>query len=595
MAAPIPLKQLLAKATRHLDASQWDKADRVLRKALKQSPDDPEILHRLGAVQNRLGNPRKAVELLSRALEHLDDDNLHGEYIRSLMSMDRIDEAMEHLDTSIDRNPKSANLLLLRSELFLKRGDRHRACLDCQQAHELQPEALSLHARYVDALIRLAHLPIPVEPASELIERQPFESRNHTRLGTVHRLNGHLDDAMKSYEQAVELDAGNQQAIAGMAEVLESRGESDAAAELVAPHVHSSDAAFLLVNAWMRIQHRRQDWRASIDTATSWLASGTRTNHQASIINHRLGHALEMDGRPGEAFQAWTRGNAMYRNAWNVAEHARLGRELAEAFSPEAFSRLPRSTCADQRPVFIVGMFRSGTTLIEQVLSMHGSIHAAGEVSEMLTISGDLQAATGSSASYPSCIDSVTTDILDDMASRYMFALEAGAGDATIITDKLPLNFLNLGLISLLLPGARIIHCNRDPLDTCLSCFGNSFSSRVSFTADLEKLGHAYREYHQLMNHWQAHCPLPMIELDYEDLVRDPEPHVRRLLEFLDLQWDPACLEFHRSTRVAQTLSMDQVRQPMHTRSIHRSRQFWDELEPLRSVLGDLAPDSPDH
>jgi len=595
MAAPTPLKQLLAKATRHLDASQWDKADRVLRKALKQSPNDPEILHRLGAVQRRLGHPRKAVELLSRALEHLQDDHLHGEYIGSLLSMDRADEAMKHLDRSIDSDPKNVNLLLLRSELFMKLGDRHRACLDSQHAHELQPGVLSLHARYVDALIGRAHLPIPVEPASELVAHQPFESRNHSRLGTVHRLNGRLEDAMEAYEQAVELDPGNQHAIAGMAEVLESRGDSDAAAELVAPHVHSADASFLLVNAWMRIQHRRQDWHACIDTASSWLASGTRPNHQAATINHRLGHALEMDGRPGEAFEAWTQGNAVFRNAWDVAEHARLGHELTEAFSAEAFRRLPRSTCMDRRPVFIVGMFRSGTTLTEQVLSMHHSIHAAGEVTEMLSISGDLPNSMGSSVSYPLCIDSVTADILDDMASRYMAALEAGAGDSAIITDKLPLNYLNLGLISLLLPGARIILCNRDPLDTCLSCFGNSFSSRVSFTADLEKLGHAYREYHHLMNHWRAHCPLPMIELDYEDLVRDPEPHAMRLLKFLDLQWDPACLEFHRSTRVAQTLSMDQVRQPMHTRSIHRSRLFWEELGPLRSVLGDLAPDSPDH
>ncbi|MDG2201379.1 MAG: sulfotransferase [Phycisphaerales bacterium] len=594
MAAPIQLNQLLAKATQHLEARQWDKADRVLRKALKQSPNNPEILQRLGAVQRRLGHPRKAVELLSLALEHLDDDHLHSEYIGSLLDMDRTAEAMTHLDRSISGNPENVNLLLLRSQLFMKLGNLHNACLDSQRASELKPDNLELHARYVDALIGRAHLPIPQEPAEALVALQPFESRNHSRLATVHRLNGHLDQAMAAYEKALELDGTSQHAIAGMAEVLESQGDSDAAATLLAPHVHSANASFLMINAWMRIQHRRKDWEASIETASAWLASETRPNHQAANINHRLGHALEMAERYDEAFDAWTHGNAMYRNAWNVEAHARLGDDLVKMFSVESLNRLPRSTCMDSRPLFIMGMFRSGTTLIEQILSMHPAIHAAGEVSEMLSISGDLPNATGSSASYPLCIDSVTTDILDDMASRYMAAIEADAGDAAIITDKLPLNFLNLGLISLLLPGARIILCNRDPLDTCLSCFGNSFSSRVSFTADLEKLGHAYREYHRLMEHWRATCPLPMIELDYEDLVRDPEPQIRRLLEFMELEWDPACMEFHRSTRIAQTLSMDQVRQPMHTRSIHRSRMFWDQLAPLRTVLGDLAPDSPE-
>ena len=595
MAAPIQLHQLLAKATQHLEARQWDKADRLLRKAMKQSPNNPEILHRLGAVQRRLGHPRKAVELLSQALEHLNDDPLHSEYIGSLLDMKRTGEAMDHLDRSLGGDPDNINLLLLRSELFMSLGNLHNACLDSQRACELKPDNLALHARYVDALIGRAHLPIPKEPATTLVALQPFESRNHSRLATVHRLNGHLDQAMSAYEKAIELDGTNQHAIAGMAEVLESQGDSDAAAALLAPHVHSASASFLMINAWMRIQHRRQDWNASIETASAWLSAETRPNHQTATINHRLGHALEMAGRYDEAFEAWTRGNAMYRNAWNVAAHAQLGHDLAESFSTAAIDRLPRSTCTDHRPVFIVGMFRSGTTLIEQILSMHPAVHAAGEVSEMLSISGDLPAATGSTDAYPSCIESVTSGILDDMTGRYMDALASGAGDATIITDKLPLNFLNIGLISILLPGARIIHCNRDPLDTCISCYGNSFSSRLSFTADLEALGHTYLEYHRLMNHWRAVCPLPMIELDYEDLVRDPEPQVRRLLEFMELEWDPACLEFHRSTRIAQTLSIDQVRQPMHTRSIHRSRVFWDQLAPLRTVLGNLAPDSPDH
>lgn len=595
MAAPSSLNQLLAKATAHLDARQWDKAERILRKALKQSPNDPAILQRLGAVQRRLGHPRKAIDLLNKALaSEPGNTQLITELIESFVDLGRHGDALRHVDQAILEDPDSTELLVLRSRLHLNSGDVQQACDDCRRAHELKPDDLMLHGRYAESLIALGQPPVPTKPAMQLVQLQPFESRNHSRLGTTHRLNDELDEALDAYRRALELDARNHEALAGMAETLESMGRSKEAIDTLASHIRSPDASYLMINAWMRSQSRLEDWDASIDAATNWLTSAKRQPRHAAIVNHRLGNAFERAGRHQEAFEAWQRGNEMYHDRWNADEHDQLSLDIAEHFSTDAMQTLPCSSCDDERPLFIMGMFRSGTTLIEQVLAMHPDIFPRGELFELISIAGDLSAAIGTDVPYPKCIDQATPEVLDEMAARFIATLEEGAGDARIITDKLPLNFLNIGLISRLLPSARIIHCNRDPLDTCISCFGNSFSARMSFTANLEHLGRTYLAYHRLMEHWRRTCPLPILEIEYEQLVADPEPQIRRMLDFASLPWDPACLEFHRSRRIAQTLSMDQVRQPMHTRSIHRSRAYWDQLAPLRSVLGPLAPDAAD-
>lgn len=597
MADPTPINELISKANRHMEARQWDKADRLLRKALKQAPDNVEILQRIGAVQRRLNQPRKAIDTFKKGLASAPTHTgLLSEYVGVLQDTGRTGDALAIANKAIDSHPENPDLLALRSRLLMSLGDTAGAQRDCEQAHHLQPDDPVLHARYVDSLIASGAIPIPDESARSLVDRQPFESRNHSRLGTVLRLNDQLDEAMHCYEKSLELDTRNPDAIAGKAEILQSRNESDAAAELLAPHVRSGQCGSQLLMAWMRVQNSRKAWDDSIDVASRWLAAGNRTPRQVAIINHRLGDALDKSGRYEEAFDAWQRGNSIFKHRWDPGEHARVTTELIETFSNDAMQSMPRSDRDSDRPLFIMGMFRSGTTLTEQVLSMHPRVHGAGELGEMLAIAGDLPSAIDTDEQYPGCMKGIDSIVLNAMADRYLQSLDksSDAGDVLRITDKLPMNFLNIGLITLLFPRARIIHCLRDPLDTCLSCFGNSFSSRMAFTADLDNLGHAYLDYLRIMDHWRSLDGITLHEIRYEDLVSDPEPHVRGLLEFAGLDWDPACLEFHRSGRVAQTLSMDQVREPMHTRSIHRSRRYWEPLAPLRAVLGDLVADSPD-
>jgi len=578
------LNQLLAKATQHLDALQWDKADRLLRRSLKLSPDNSGIMQRLGAVQSRLGQHRKAMSTIDSAIKLQPDDlQLHTTRVDILARSAQVGAAIESLTRTMGEFKDRPELHAMRSGLLLHIGETNAAWDDMHRAIQLDPDNLELLGRFVDATIARGIIPMDREPADRLVALQPFESRNHSRLGTILRLNGLNEESMAAYATALRGNPRDTDAMAGQAELLESAGDSDAALELLRPNIESDRAAFLPLLAWTRIQGRRGQHDRVIQDGTRWLDAVSRPPLQASPILFRIGNALDALGRHDEAFDAWTRANSPFRARWNAEVHERNTDLIIEHFSAQRIVASTPVGTSTRTPIFIVGMFRSGTTLLEQVLTAHAQVHGVGESPALPALIRSLP------SSYPACIDELDAGTLSELAEQYLAAVCAEAGDATHVTDKLPMNYLNAGLITMLFPGARILHCRRDALDVCLSCFSNQMTSNLAFTSDLDSMGRAYRDYDRVMQHWSS-TSCSILDVQYEQLVADPEPGVRTILEFLGLPWDPACLDFHRSTRVAQTPSMDQVRQPMHTRSVHRSRAYWTHLEPVRTALADLAP-----
>ena len=257
---------------------------------------------------------------------------------------------------------------------------------------------------------------------------------------------------------------------------------------------------------------------------------------------------------------------------------------------------LSRSTlgAASELPVFVLGMPRSGTTLVEQILASHPMVHASGELlASGLMIDGiaSLPAARQAGKGYPEAVRLVDRAAAEALAGRYLEAIGRDAGEAARVTDKLPFNFLRIGLIALLLPRARIIHCQRDPYDTCLSCYFQDFQDAQPFVYELERLGKYYREYERLMAHWRSVLPSPMLEVPYEALVNDPEPWCRRILEHCALPWDERVLRFFATERSVQTASFWQVRQPIYLSSVGRWRHYRKHLGPLFEALGRTPPE----
>jgi hypothetical protein len=238
-------------------------------------------------------------------------------------------------------------------------------------------------------------------------------------------------------------------------------------------------------------------------------------------------------------------------------------------------------------PIFIVGMPRSGTSLCEQILASHGDVAGAGELNEMQAIARDLPQLCGESATgYPDCAARLTQQTAARAADRYLERLRDVSATAKRIVDKHPINFRHLGLIATLFPRAAIVHCRRDALDTCFSCFAQNFDAPIPWAVRQESLGAYYRAYERLMAHWQAVMPGRIFDFIYEEAVGDLEPVARRLIAHCGLSWQPQCLEFHKTQRMIRTASYRQVRQPLYDRSIGRWRNYETYIDPLRRALG---------
>ena len=235
---------------------------------------------------------------------------------------------------------------------------------------------------------------------------------------------------------------------------------------------------------------------------------------------------------------------------------------------------------ATERPIFIVGMPRSGTSLLEQILASHRDVFGAGELLDFQRLALELV-----KGQYPEGIVSISPRKIAALATRYVDVLNERNASAPRVTDKLPANFLYIGLIYAAFPQARVIHCVRDPLDTCLSCYRKAFASAHGFAYDLRELGRYYRAYAGLMAHWQRLFPERMFELRYEAVIREPESTIRRLIQYCGLDWDEACMRFYETERPVQTASAAQVRRPLYTDSIGAWRRYADHLQPLRTAL----------
>lgn len=238
-------------------------------------------------------------------------------------------------------------------------------------------------------------------------------------------------------------------------------------------------------------------------------------------------------------------------------------------------------------PVFVVGMPRSGTTLVEQILASHSLVHGAGELHDVQDIARTLPRHTPAGTPYPACVHELDGTIMRGFGDAYVRSVRTLSQDSLRIVDKMPLNYLFLGLLALLLPNAHIVHCRRNPLDTCLSCYFQRFRGSQEYSYDLGHLGRYYILYRQLMDFWVDTLPLPILHVDYEELVADPETIARELVAFCGLKWQERCLDFHCADRAVTTSSNWQVRRPVYRTAVERWRNYAPHLGPLRAALGD--------
>ena len=530
-----------------------DQAVARYRQVLALRPDCAEVYSNLGAIMGQLGNFAVAAALCERALALKPSlFQAHNNLGKILRKLGKLDQAVAHCRHAIALRPGYAEAYHNLGDALKQQGKLDEATVEFERALALKPSLFQTQNNLANVLRKQGKIEEAVSRFEQAVALNPDLPAMHKSLANTLKEQGDLDRALASYEQTLALDPNYAEAHYSRAQLKTFRpGDPDLAAlEALAADPSRVPA------------------------------------EQTAYIHFALGKALEDVGDYPRAFEQWARGNALRRPDVHYDELSwqRFLRLTADAFDANLLGRFQAAGDPSDLPIFILGMPRSGSTLVEQILSSHPQVHAAGELPNLHAVV-ESQESAGREIIFPQSILSLAADGLRRLGHAYLVSLPTLRDGETRVTDKMLANFLYVGLIRLILPNARIIHTLRDPVDTCLSCFSRLFVD-LPFSYDLGELGRYYRGYHELMAHWRSVLPAgAMLEVQYEDVVDDLEVQARRLLDYCGLPWDERCLAFHETNRPVSTSSNVQVRRPIYRSSVARWRRYEAWLGPLLAEL----------
>jgi len=428
---------------------------------------------------------------------------------------------------------------------------------------------------------------------SNAIVHQPGFVDALCNAGWAHKELNQYRKALASYEAAYKFNPNSTKAMLGLGELLANAGEMDRAAELFRQAIATEENANRLPRALvlLALAHKFTPDDSEPALMLKILDGRIEDNRLREDLHHAAGKAQADLGNYDAAFSQFRTAKTLAGRDFDLAKLQRSHRCLISTLTPEFFASRAGFGVASEVPVFIVGMPRSGTTLAEQICSSHSAVDGAGELESLGAIANQLGLWDVDPDAFAANLASMTLEQSQELANRYLGDLSRFGGTGRRIIDKMPHNFEFLGMVSLLLPRARVIHCRRSSLDTCVSCFTHHFAESHGYNADLAMLGHYYREYRRITDHWKAVLPLRMLECHYEGIVAEQEASSRRLISFLDLEWEAGCLRFHTTDRLVKTPSHWQVRQPIYNSSVDGWRRYEAHLGPLLESLGEYAAD----
>jgi tetratricopeptide (TPR) repeat protein len=454
------------------------------------------------------------------------------------------------------------DILLARALHYQQQGYLEQAENLCRQILQTAPDhadALHLLGALGDALLERDQLEAAGRCYRDALRGSPESAAILNSLGYVLQQQGKLDEALACHQEALRHQPGDAQ-------------------------------AYYYLSLFAK-QGRFTFAEADLDGLRTLLARADLPPDDGNLLAFTVATILDLRGAYDEAFAYYRQGNELRRQAalqkgiaFHADRYAAFVDQLLRIYDGAYFARVRGFGSDSQRPIFVVGMPRSGTTLVEQILASHPQVHGAGECWEIPHVMDALPAFLKTAEKYPSCVLRMSQETSRLLAERYLHALSQLNATATRVVDKLPSNFQHLGLIATLLPRARIVHCRRDARDVCVSCYTHNFRN-VPAAFTLEDLGRYYQQYDRLMAHWRRVLPAQMLDVQYEELIAKPEAVSRALVEFCGLEWDERCLAFYENARPVRTASKLQVRQPIFTQSVGRWKRYEAHLRPLLDIL----------
>jgi len=529
------------------------------------------------------------------SLTHL-NSNANLVTINALYTAGQLSEALPLARKLLSKNTTDPNLLNIAGLLELQVGSAEKAIHWLSIVHKHFPENPDISDNLGSAYCAASRYGDGQEQYEKLLNTHPERLQTWCNLGSARSNLGNTKKAREAYKSALNLDSNFIAALTNLALLEGQSGDQDLAVKLYykALLLRPTDGEIYSdLSRFKKFSKNDPD----ITKMKKLMGSNIVTPQDRMFLGYALAKAYEDTGQLDKSFENLNIGSAHKRASmrFDIQEIQNYIDAIIDTFSIDVFER-PKALPFDQTPIFIVGMPRSGTTLVEQIIASHSSVIGGGELSFLqdvitgqrtsdVSISGLNRTNDG----YPVGVLSLSDKDLSIIGQAYLDLVNNHLNTIDIFTDKMPQNFFFVGLIKLALPHAKIIHCTRSPLDTCMSCYSVHFPYGQEFSNELTELGLYYQEYYRLMCHWKNVLSDEILDISYEDLVENPKSSTKKMLAFCELPWENRCLEFYNTARQVTTASASQVRQPIYKTAVKRWQRFETHLQPLINALGPLA------
>ncbi len=624
LSAPDNVDLLTLHGVALLDCRKPHEAEPPLRRAVELAPRFPRARENLGQALLALGRPDEAVEQLQEAatLEPRNDsvriklahalarmgdgeraDTVFEEAFRIAPDRGKLAEAAEHLrhgrikeckqiaEELLLANAEDVNALRLSAKAAGEEGRWPRAERLLQRVLELAPDFHDARLDLASALKHLDRLDEALACAEDTVTRMPQNPFAHYLHASLLAASRRSEEALSAYRRAIELRAFHPAAYVGMGHLLKTLGHTDdgiaAYRKAIEQRPNFGEVYWSLANL--------KTFRFTADEVADMerRLSDEPLDEDARVhFMFTLGKACEDQGSFDRAFDYYREACALQRMriSYDPVESEVINERICKVFTAEFLNSVEHPGNDGPTPIFIVGLPRSGSTLIEQILASHSMVEGTAELPDVGRVSASL-AKMYPGESYPEAALNLDAAGWRELGEMYLARTARHRHGLPFFTDKMPNNFSAVGLIHMMLPGAKIIDARRHPLDSCFGTFKQHFAMGQTFSYDLDELGEFYLGYRRLMRHWHDALPGRVLELRYEEMVADQETQTRRLLDYCGLPFEENCLRFYETERAVRTASSEQVRQPIYATSVYHWQNFRDQLAPLIEILGDELAD----
>ena len=575
-----------------LNQSRADEALPLLEKAVALMPKSASAASKLAGALMALGRTANAEALRARATQ-LSPQQAKLEQATRLFAQGQFREAEKQAQSLLQENSRDVNAALLLARIAINARCYDDAEQLLVRITEIAPGFVAAWHDLGSVLKELNRFEEAVKALQEAVRLDPANAVTHYFYGAALAMAAQPEAAIEAYRKAVDLDPDLSGAYLGLGHVLKTVGDQDGG-----------------VAAYRRAIELRPDF-GEIYYSLSNLKTFKFSDQEIAGMEERVGNnALPIDcqvhfafslGKAYEdkadyaaAFRYYELANRRHREtiAYDPVQTEVAHEKIRKAFSLEFFEHRAQmgTGCRDPDPIFILGLPRSGSTLLEQILASHTLVDGTSELPDISMIA---QSVTNKAQgrTFPMSMPELTSEELTALGKQYLSQTRRHRGSAPFFTDKMPNNFAYVGFIKAILPNAKIIDARRHPMDSCVGCFKQHFAKGQTFTYDLFELGEFYLEYERMMTHWDAVLPGQVLHVEYENVVSDLETQVRRLLEFCGLEFEQSCVNFHETKRAVRTASSEQVRQPIYQGSLATWKRFGSDLDVLREVLDPVLPE----